>query len=181
MVTCTKCGTLVVGDAVFCVKCGTRLKPTQPPANAIFCAKCGQKLPHAEGYSAHPSGEPSASELAIPQNYAAPMCYLFGWVSGLVLFFMDRRPAVRFHAAQSVITFGLLNVGGFVAGRYSRMTFGDSQQQVASIVAFSCFALICFAALALWIVLMVKSFERKPVRLPIVAYFADLLAGKARA
>jgi uncharacterized membrane protein len=180
MVTCKKCGAHVVGDAVYCVKCGQRLKPTLPPANAIFCAKCGQKLPHAEGYEHTPPGAATAAELAIPQNYAAPMSYLFGWVSGLVLLFMDRRPLVRFHAAQSVIVFGVLNIGGFVAGRLSHTAFLDGPQETATYIAFASFALICLTALILWIVLMVKAFELKPFRIPIAAQIAELIAGKTR-
>jgi uncharacterized membrane protein len=93
---------------------------------------------------------------------------------------MDRRPLVRFHAAQSVIVFGVLNIGGFVAGRFSRTAFLDGPQQTQTYIAFGSFALICFTALILWILLMVKSFELKPIRIPIAAQIADLIAGKPR-
>ena len=104
MVTCSKCGTQVLGDAAFCVKCGQRLKPTTPPASHIYCAKCGQALPHADGSP----GTAETVQSVIPLNYAAPLSYLFGWVSGIVVYFMDKRPAVRFHAVQSIIVFGVL-------------------------------------------------------------------------
>lgn len=178
MVTCSKCGTQVVGDAVFCVKCGKRLKPGQPPANAVFCGKCGQQLPHAAGISLGASENPSPAELAIPNNYAASICYLFGWMSGLVMYFVDKRPAVRFHAAQSVIVFGALNIAGFVAGHYSRDAFLSTGQQTNAMIAFAAFGLICFTALALWIVFIVKSFEKTAFRMPVAARLADLVAGK---
>jgi uncharacterized membrane protein len=94
---------------------------------------------------------------------------------------MDKRPAVRFHAVQSIIVFGVLTIGGFISGRMSNRLFLESQQQVSSIVAFVSFALICFTSLALWIVLMLKSFERKPFRVPIAASIAGLIAGKSAA
>jgi len=182
MVTCKQCGAHVVGDAVFCVKCGQRLKPGNPAPSAIFCVKCGQKLPHVEGYEHVAHGKATASELAIPQNYAAPLCYVFGWVSGLTMYFLDRRPLVRFHAIQSTVVFGVLTIAGFVAGRMSNRLFLESQQQISSIVAFGSFALICLVSLILWIVLMVKSFELKPIRIPIAAGIADLFArNKAQA
>jgi uncharacterized membrane protein len=108
------------------------------------------------------------------------MCYLFGWVSGLVLLFLDRRPIVRFHAVQSVIVFGVLTIGGFISGRMSNRLFLESQQQISSIVAFGSFALICLVSLILWIVLMVKAFELKPFRIPIAAQIADLFARKTQ-
>jgi uncharacterized membrane protein len=167
----------VVGDAVFCVKCGQRLKPTTAPASHIYCAKCGQTLPHADG---SPSSAESIQSV-IPLNYAAPLSYLFGWVSGIVVYFMDKRPAVRFHAVQSIIVFGVLTIGGFISGRMSNRLFLESQQQTSSIVAFVSFALICFISMSLWIVLMLKSFERKPFRVPIAASIAGLIAGKSAA
>jgi len=181
MVTCSKCGTKVVGDATFCVKCGTRLKPGQAPANAVYCGKCGQPLPHTAGISLGASANPSAAELAIPNNYAASICYLFGWMSGLVMYFVDKRPSVRFHAAQSMIVFGALNIAGFVAGHYSRDAFLSGGQQIKSIIAFAAFGLVCFTALALWIVFIVKTFEKSAFRFPIAAGLADRMAGKARA
>jgi uncharacterized membrane protein len=177
MVTCSKCGTQVLGDATFCVKCGQRLKPNTPPASHIYCAKCGQVLPHADGSP----GTAETIQSVIPLNYAAPLSYLFGWVSGIVVYFMDKRPQVRFHAVQSIIVFGVLTIGGFISGRMSNRLFLESTQQVSSIVAFVSFALICFTSLALWIVLMLKAFERKPFRVPIAASIAGLIAGKSAA
>ena len=37
------------------------------------------------------------------------LAYAFFWVSGIILFFMERKDrSVRWHAAQSMVTFGLL-------------------------------------------------------------------------
>jgi uncharacterized membrane protein len=57
----------------------------------------------------------------LSENVAGMLCYLFGWVGGLVFLFIDRRPFVRFHAAQSVAIFATLNIlilalGGFLLG-----------------------------------------------------------------
>jgi uncharacterized membrane protein len=46
----------------------------------------------------------------LSENVAGMLCYLFGWASGLVFLFIDRRPFVRFHAAQSVAIFATLNI-----------------------------------------------------------------------
>jgi uncharacterized membrane protein len=57
----------------------------------------------------------------LSENVAGMLCYLFGWVSGLIFLLIDRRPYVRFHAAQSVAVFATLNIlllalGGFFLG-----------------------------------------------------------------
>ena len=51
------------------------------------------------------------TDLGIEVCYAAPLSYLLGPFSGLAMLFLERRnPYVRFHAMQSVVTFGLLIV-----------------------------------------------------------------------
>lgn len=42
------------------------------------------------------------------------LAYAFGWLSGIILFFVERNRSVRWHAAQSMITFGTLSVVMFV-------------------------------------------------------------------
>jgi uncharacterized membrane protein len=38
------------------------------------------------------------------------LAYAFWWLSGLILFFVERNRSVRWHAAQSMITFGTLSI-----------------------------------------------------------------------
>jgi uncharacterized membrane protein len=42
------------------------------------------------------------------------LAYAFGWLSGIILFFVERNRSVRWHAAQSMITFGTLSIVMFV-------------------------------------------------------------------
>ena len=44
------------------------------------------------------------------ENVAGLLCYVLGWVTGLIFFFIDKRPFVRFHAAQSIVVFGGLTI-----------------------------------------------------------------------
>jgi len=71
--------------------------------------------------SEHAPAKPPTEHLA--ENVAGALCYLFGWVSGLVFLLIDRRPFVRFHAAQSVAIFATLSIlllvlGGFFLGAF---------------------------------------------------------------
>lgn len=170
-VTCTKCGATVVGDAAFCTKCGNQLRPSSPPAGASYCGRCGQMLP---GASLGP-GEKAPEEYGLPVSYASPLCYLFGFVSGLVMYFLDRRPVVRFHAIQSTIVFGFFVTAILILGRLAREAFSESQS--IYLLYFIAFSALSLAALATWILLIVKAFDRKPFRVPIVARFADWMSG----
>jgi uncharacterized membrane protein len=38
------------------------------------------------------------------------LAYAFGWVSGIIFFFCEKNRNVRWHAAQSMVTFGSLSI-----------------------------------------------------------------------
>ena len=55
------------------------------------------------------------SSTGLADNVAAALCYVLGWLSGLILLLVEQRSAyVRFHAMQSVMVFGGLAVIGLV-------------------------------------------------------------------
>ena len=57
-----------------------------------------------------------AAQSGMSENVAAFLCYLVGWVTGIIFFLIDKRPFVRFHAAQSIIVFGGLHVINIIVG-----------------------------------------------------------------
>ena len=40
----------------------------------------------------------------IDEKVAGLLCYVLWWITGLIFFLIDKRPFVRFHAMQSIIT-----------------------------------------------------------------------------
>jgi len=48
----------------------------------------------------------------LDEKVAALLCYVVGWVSGLVFFLLEKdNKFIRYHAMQSIITFGVLSIG----------------------------------------------------------------------
>jgi len=132
----------------FCSKCGSELA-----AGAGFCPKCGAA--QSGGAVAQPvaSAQPGMSE-----NVAAFLCYLVGWVTGLIFFLIDKRPFVRFHAAQSIVVFGGLHLLNIVLGIFFfRVGFMMMGGFGAFGLGSALYALISLVALILWILLMVKA------------------------
>src|SRR5262249_22674740 len=82
----------------FCGSCGAEV------GGAAFCPKCGA----AQG--AVPASAPGAGGAAtaapatagMDENVAGLVSYIFGWVTGLIFLLIDKRPFVKFHAAQSI-------------------------------------------------------------------------------
>ena len=151
----------------YCSKCGAELQP-----GAAFCPKCGQV--QSGEHVAQTS--PSASGMA--ENVAGLLCYVLGWVTGIIFFLIDKRPFVRFHAAQSIVVFGGLHVINIVLA----IIFGAGFMMMGGFGAFglgwALYSLIGLVALILWVLLMVKAYQGEKFEVPIAAGIAKSFAGK---
>jgi len=105
------------------------------------------------------------SSTGLDPNIAGALCYLVGFVTGIVFLVIEKRDrCVRFHAYQSVGTFGTLFVLSFLA---SALPF------IGWILAL----ILTPISLILWIVLMVKAFQGERFSLPVVGDWAEERAG----
>jgi uncharacterized membrane protein len=94
-------------------------------------------------------------------NTAALLSYLFGWVTGIIFFILEKdNKYVRFHALQSIIVFGVLSVAGSILGWIP--FFG----WVAG-------ALIGILTFILWLVLMIKAYQGEKYKIPWAGDFAE--------
>jgi uncharacterized membrane protein len=116
----------------------------------------------------------ASSQSGLSENVAGLLCYLLGWVTGLIFFLIDKRPFVRFHAAQSIVVFGGLTVIRIVLS----MLFISG-----GLVGFSAGVgilwLVSLVGLVLWILLMVKAYQGEKYRVPLAADLADQIFGKS--
>jgi len=111
------------------------------------------------------------------ENIASFLCYLVGWVTGIIFLIVDKRPTVRFHAAQSIVVFGLLSIIYYIILSVFSMSiaFGTFGVWSFGLVIFWLVRLLFFV---LWILLMVKAYQRQMFRVPVAANIADALVGK---
>ncbi len=154
----------------FCSGCGASIAD-----GAGFCPKCGKVQGAASG-----GGAPAAAGTGLAENVAGALCYVLGWLTGIVFFLIDKRPFVRFHAAQSIVVFGALHVIQIVFGYVFGFgfMFGRGASMGTWAIAGLLSTLIGLVCLILWILLMVKAFQGEKFRVPVAADFAEKLAGK---
>lgn len=159
-----------------CTKCGSEI-----PANAQFCSKCGQPQAGAGWQPAPPAVRSGMSETT-----AAILSYVLGWVTGIIFFLIDKRPYVRFHAAQSIVTFGGLHVlrlliaGAFGLGWWSWGGFGPRYGHWGGLGAgLLLLILIGITGFILWIVCMIKAAQGVRFMVPIAGEIAENLAGQS--
>jgi uncharacterized membrane protein len=151
-----------------CTKCGANVAD-----NAAFCPSCGATVGGAS-----PSTPAAASQSGLAENVAGLLCYVLGWITGLILFLTDKRPFVRFHAAQSIVVFGAFMILRIIIGMMF-VTSGLTGVATGFSLGIMLSGLVSIVGLVLWILLMVKAYQGERYRLPIAAEFADKLAGKS--
>lgn len=96
------------------------------------------------------------STFGLPKNTAAALCYALGWVTGLVFLLSERKDqTIRFHAMQSLITFGVLNA-----------------LMIVPFIGWVLSPLVMLLAFVLWLVLIVKAYQGEEFSLPVVGDFA---------
>lgn len=172
MAFCTSCGAQVADGTAFCPTCGKAVAGGQTAAAAP---------PPAPAYTPAPAsaaGTPAQSPTAgLQENVAGLLCYLLGWVSGLIFLLVDKRPFVRFHAAQSIVVFGAIQVLFIIMSMFFAPTVFSTNWTLYHNV----YDLLALAALVLGIFLMVKAYQGQRYKLPIAGDFAETLVGKVQA
>jgi uncharacterized membrane protein len=160
----------------FCSKCGSEMA-----AGAGFCPKCGAPqavAATASGAASVPNVPPTTSaQPGMSENVAGFLCYVLGWVTGLIMFLIDKRPFVRFHAAQSMVVFGGLHIINIALG----IIFGAGMMLRGGSGAFgfgaALYGLVSLVAFVLWILLMVKAFQHEKYEVPIAGGIAKSFVG----
>jgi uncharacterized membrane protein len=147
----------------FCSACGTEV------SGAAFCPKCGA----SQGAVAATPGVAASPTEGLAENVAGLLCYLLGWLTGIIFLLIDKRPFVKFHAAQSIVVFGGLTVLRIALGIMfsfgGLFTFG---------IGGLLFMVLGLVGLVLWILLMVKAYQHELFKIPIAAGIAEGIAGK---
>ena len=159
---------------MFCSKCGT-----ENPDGAKFCSKCGAEL----GAPAKPSeavAKPEAeSSTGMSANVAGLLCYVAHWITGIIFVVLEKKSKfVKFHAWQSIMTFGVLFVAWLVLspllGTIAVLTFSPGLIIFAGVMNVILWVLM----VGLWIALMILAYQGKMWKVPWVGNWAEKQANK---
>lgn len=106
------------------------------------------------------------SSTGLDENIAGLLCYVLGWVSGLVFFFLEKDSKfVKFHAMQSIVVFGAIFVVSLILSWIP--IIGSILGWLLSILAF-----------VLWIILMIKAYQHQMFKLPWAGDIAEKQSNK---
>src|SRR5271163_3963187 len=124
----------------FCAKCGA-----QVAAGAAACTSCGAAVSSSSAGVATGTG--------LEENVAGTLSYVIGWVTGIIFFVIDKRPFVRFHAAQSIVVFGALFVVSYGLSFLLHMSWmmGAATGFIGSMLSFLASTVVGLVALVAWV------------------------------
>lgn len=113
------------------------------------------------------TGTGEKSSLGLDANLVAALSYVFGLLSGVIVFLLEKQSRlVRFHALQSILLSAALFVAFIVVG-------------VIPVIGAPLRVLLWFGSLVVWVLLMVKAFQGEMFKLPGLGDLAEKNTTKA--
>ena len=104
--------------------------------------------------------------MGLAKNTASALCYGLGWVTGLLFLFLEKDKQVRFHALQSIVVFGVLQVLLILLN--------------STVLLRSLGSLLSVGGFILWLVLIYKTYHGEKWVLPYVGEWAEKQVGKMK-
>jgi uncharacterized membrane protein len=155
----------------FCAACGQEI------GTAAFCPKCGA----SQGAATAPAAAVAAASptAGLEENVAGLLCYLFGWISGLIFLLIDKRPFVRFHGAQSIalnLSFFVVWVAFWMVTAILGFITTMMHFPVGFLMAFL-FPVVIIAFFALFIYCMYKAYHHEKYKVPIIGDIVEKMLG----
>jgi uncharacterized membrane protein len=97
----------------------------------------------------------------LEQNIAGLLCYVLGWVTGIIFLVIEKdNRFVRFHAVQSIVVFGAISILQVILW-------------IIPIIGWIIGMLLSIVTFILWIFLMYKAYQGQTYKLPIAGNIAE--------
>jgi uncharacterized membrane protein len=111
---------------------------------------------------------PEGTSTGLSPNIAGLLCYVAGWITGIIFFVLEQKNKfVRFHAAQSIVAFGTITVAGIIFGLIP--VVGDAFSTIIGIIGF-----------IVWIIMIVKASNGEWYKLPWAGDVAEKIVASSR-
>jgi uncharacterized membrane protein len=132
-----------------------------------------------------PPGQAGKSSTGLDENIAALLAYVFGWISGLVFFLLEKdSKLVRFHAMQSILLCVVIAVLGvalwIVTFLLVLMTamLPDIMGSLIGLLVTLIWVVFSVALLVGWILCVVRAYQGQFFKLPVIGNMAEKIVNK---
>lgn len=132
-----------------------------------------------------PPVQTAKSSTGLDENVAALLSYIFGWISGLVFFLIEKDSRlVRFHAMQSILLNAVAVVVGialwvvWVLGTIIFATISDVLGSLVGLVLGLLIFVFWIGILIALVMCLIKAFQKQYFKLPVIGNFAEKFSAK---
>ena len=132
-----------------------------------------------------PPGLTGKSSTGLDENIAALLAYIFGWVSGLIFFLIEKdSKLVRFHAMQSIlfnVAVGVLCIVLWIITAVLIVIAAQLANIMGTIVGLlaTLFWLVILGGLLIALILcLVRAYQGKFFKLPVIGDLAEKIVNK---
>lgn len=132
-----------------------------------------------------PPGQIEKSSTGLDANLAALLCYVFGWVSGLVFFLIEKESRlVRFHAMQAILFNVLIAVIAIVLWivTFILILIGsqlpDIMGTLLGLVVSLIWLVFSVGLLIAWVMCLIRAYQYQYFKLPVIGNMAEKIVNK---
>lgn len=180
---CSSCARDNPEGSNYCLQCGAELGVAASCAElsefeamrsrlGLTGSEAGaESTPQAVSQTSLEAGPTAESSTGMSPRLAGALCYVLGWITGLVFSGIERKSVfVRFHAWQSVIVFGVIDAA--IVGSGS-ILFASEGWTVRLIFGAALLILLFLVRPVLWLVLIIQAARGRTFRLPGAGQWAE--------
>jgi uncharacterized membrane protein len=107
------------------------------------------------------SSPPTKTGSGLEQNLAGALCYVLGWLTGIIFLVIEKdNKFIRFHAVQSIVVFGAITVVHIIFW-------------ILPVIGWILGILLTIVTFILWIFLMYQAYQGKMYKLPVAGDIAE--------
>lgn len=153
---------------MYCQKCGFKNE-----VDARFCKDCKNPLTSSANQNINKSiNSTDGVAQGLNRNTKGLLCYLVGWVTGIIFYITEKEDKfIRFHAVQSIITFGGISILYFAINLMLSISW--RLWVIYSMLS----SLLSLGTLILAVLLMYKAYQGEHFKLPIIGDWAEKYSG----
>jgi len=112
------------------------------------------------------------TSLGMDERLERVLAYSLGWISGLILFFLEKNRNVRWHAVQSMVTFGSLSILMFAISLLRGfLAWIPLLGWLTSAGLGLLLSVLWWVTIILWVWLIIMAFVKEDYHLPFVGEF----------
>jgi uncharacterized membrane protein len=118
-----------------------------------------------------------STSTGVDPRLSALLCYAAWWLSGLIFLIIEQQDrTVRFHAAQSLVLFGGFSIviAALSFASVAMLMVSSGAFQAARMLVY----LVWLAAVAIWLLLMYRTYQGQTWRVPLAGDLAARIAAR---